>query len=165
MNATVFAPAPLCFGTFQIDAVYAMRREARFPSRPSCVYNTSAISRFIVYMHFFRRLIALLLMVTLPAYAWAALALPEVCPMQSTPMMEMASTGDACCDPADGDHGQPDKPHPCKPGQECKSSNLHQPVFPRLAQPFVAAATVVSAVESPVFSRDPTGVWRPPRSI
>jgi len=37
MNATVFAPAPLCFGTFQIDEVYAMRREASFPSRPSCV--------------------------------------------------------------------------------------------------------------------------------
>jgi hypothetical protein len=113
-------------------------------------------------MPFFRRLIALLLMVTLPAYAWAALALPEVCPMQPTPMAEMGDAGDACCDPMDG---QPDKPHPCKPGQECKSSSLYQPALPRLARPSVTAETVVSVVESPVLSRDPSGVWRPPRSV
>jgi hypothetical protein len=116
-------------------------------------------------MRCFRRLIALLLMVTLPAYAWAALGVAEACPMQAMmPMADAAEGGHACCDPADGDYGQPDKPHPCKPGQECKTASLYQPLFPRLAQPVVAAATVVSAVESLLLSRDPTGVWRPPRS-
>ncbi len=108
-----------------------------------------------------RRLIALLLMVTLPAYASAALSLPQVCPMQAS-MMDMA---DACCESADDDGGQPGEEHPCKPGQECKTGSLFQPKFPRFAQPFVAAETVVLAVESLLLSRDPTGVWRPPRSL
>src|SRR5574338_384201 len=115
-------------------------------------------------MHLARRLIALLLMVTLPAYAWAALGLPEACPMQTAPMVEMASVGHACCDHASGHHGQPGKHHPCKPGQECKVGSLYQPEFPHVPQAFVADATVASTAESSLLSRDPAGVWRPPRS-
>jgi len=120
---------------------------------------------FLPSMRFFRRLIALLLMVTLPAYAWAAVGVSEFCPMQSVSMIEMADADHPCCDPADGGQGQPDGQNPCKPGQECKTGSLYQPAFPRAAQPVVAAAVVVSAVESLLLSRDPTGVWRPPRPL
>lgn len=115
--------------------------------------------------HRFRQLIALLLMVTLPAYAAAALSLSEVCPMQSTQSTGMADTGHACCEQGDDDHGQPDKQHNCKPGQECNSVSLNLPTFPRIEQSLVASPTVVSTAESVVLSRDPTGVWRPPRSL
>lgn len=117
-----------------------------------------------------RRLIALLLMLTLPAYAWAALGLSELCPMQSSapmvemPMAEMAGTDHTCCDGVEGDHSRPDKPHPCKPGQECKAGSLYQPALPRLPHALPVSDTVVAAAESSVLSRDPTGVWRPPRS-
>lgn len=115
-----------------------------------------------------RRLIALLLMLTLPAYAWAALGLSELCPMQSSatmaPMAEMLDTDHACCDEAEGDHGQPDKPHTCKPGQECKAGSLYQPGLPRLPHALPPSDAVVATAESTVLSRDPTGVWRPPRS-
>lgn len=125
---------------------------------------TEPVLNSFYMLHRIRRLIALLLMVTLPAYASAALSLPEVCPMQSS-MMEMADSGHTCCDSVDDAGGQPDEEHPCKPGQECKTGSLYQPEFPRSAQPFVAAPTVVPAVESLLLSRDPTGVWRPPRSL
>ncbi len=116
-------------------------------------------------MHFFRRLIALLLMVTLPAYAWAALALPEVCPMQSMPTMEMVDAGNTCCDPASGDHGHPDKPHPCKPGQQCKTGSFHPLPFPSAAQAPVTPDVIATVAETPVLSRDPAGIWRPPRIL
>jgi hypothetical protein len=115
--------------------------------------------------HCFRRLIALLLMVTLPAYAAAALSLSGICPMQSTQSTGMADTGHACCEQADDDHGQPDKQHNCKSGQECNSVSLNLPAFPPIEQSLVVAPTVVSTPESLVLSRDPTGVWRPPRSL
>lgn len=112
-----------------------------------------------------RRLIALLLMVTLPAYAWAALGLSEPCPMQSsTPVAEMPENGHACCDEAEDDHDRPDKPHPCKPGQECKAGSLYQPALPRLPHALPVSDTVVATAVPSVLSRDPTGVWRPPRS-
>lgn len=113
-------------------------------------------------MPFLRRLIALLLMVTLPAYAWAALGLPDVCPMQGMDQVELADSGHDCCDPTDGEHGQPNKRHPCKTGQECKTGNLHRWAFASIAQVIVAAEPIVSAAESPLLSQDPTGVWRPP---
>lgn len=115
--------------------------------------------------HCFRRLIALLLMVTLPAYAAAALSLSGVCPMQSTHSTGMADTGHVCCEQTDDDHGQPDKQHNCKAGQECNSVSLNVPVFAPIEQPLVAAPTVMSTAESLVLSRDPAGVWRPPRSL
>jgi len=123
---------------------------------------------FRPFMRALRHLTALLLIVTLPVYAWAALGLLQFCPMQSVPMAEMADAGDACCDPeapADRDHGQPDRAHPCKSGQECKTGSLYDPQLPRLGESLVAADSVITAPEAPILSRDPAGFWRPPRSL
>jgi Cu(I)/Ag(I) efflux system protein CusF len=70
--------------------------------------------------------IALLLMVTLPAYAWAVLGLP-------------------------------DDQHPCKAGQKCKTGGLYRPEVTGAAQPLAAGATIISAAESLILSRDPGG--------
>ncbi|MBI1907264.1 MAG: hypothetical protein HYS20_13685 [Rhodocyclales bacterium] len=113
-------------------------------------------------MRLFRRLIALFLMVTLPAYAWATLDLAQACPMQAA-VMEMGDCGHACCDPVGNEQGQPDKPHPCKPGQECKTGGLYQPELPRTTSAFQAATILGPAAASLLASRDPSGVWRPPR--
>ena len=116
-----------------------------------------------------RRVIALLLMMTLPAYAWAVLGVSVACPMLAMPMAEMADVGGACCGPADvpaGDaHGQPGKADPCKPGQECKTGNLYDPQFPPRGEPIAASDVVVAVTISPIVTRDPAGVWRPPRSL
>ena len=115
-------------------------------------------------MHVFRRAVALLLMMTLPAYAWAVLGVSEVCPMQAMPMAEMGDIGHACCAPADGENSQPGKAHPCKPGQERKSGNLYDAQLPRLGEHFAASDVVVAATVSAIVARDPGGVWRPPPS-
>ena len=120
-------------------------------------------------MYFIRRLTALLLMVTLPAYAGAALGLSELCPMRSAPMSEAADGGHPCCDPAgmpaDAEHGMPDTSPPCKPGQECKSASLFHPLVPPATQPFMATATVVAGPESAVPAGDASRLWRPPRAL
>jgi hypothetical protein len=119
-------------------------------------------------MHLFRRLIALLLIVTLPAYAWAALGLPEACPMQTVPAAEMTAAGHACCEVAEAAHDespQPGKSHPCKPGQQCKTGSLYHLQVPPTARVHITPGTLAAATEIPILSRDPTGVWRPPRSL
>lgn len=119
-------------------------------------------------MHLFLRLIALLLIVTLPAYAWAALGLPEACPMQTVPAAEMTATGHACCEVAEAANDEsplPGNSNPCKPGQQCKTGSLYHPQVPPTARVPVKSGTLVAATEIPILSRDPTGVWRPPRSL
>lgn len=119
-------------------------------------------------MHVIRRLIALLLIVTLPAYGWAALALPEACPMQAAPAAEMIETGHACCEAADEQNDESPKPgksDPCKPGQQCKTGGFHPLQFPFSAQAPVAPDMIATVAETPVLSRDPAGIWRPPRIL
>lgn len=118
-------------------------------------------------MHIFRRLIALLLIGTLPAYAWAALAL-EACPMQAAPAAEMTAAGHACCEAADAANGespQPCKSDPCKPCQQCKTGSFHPLQFPSAAHAPVATGTIAAVAKTPVLSRDPAGIWRPPRTL
>ena len=153
-------PAPLCFGTFQIDEVYAMRREASFPSP---VLRLEYLGHFQIHCVY----------ALLPATDRAApdgdasrvrLAAPRSAgglPHAVDAHDGMASTGDACCDPADGDHGQPDKPHPCKPGQSaraatcisrCSRASRNHSSLPRRSFP----------QSNPRLLPRPTGVWRPP---
>lgn len=119
-------------------------------------------------MHFIRRLIALLLIVTLPAYAWAALALPEACPMAAAPVGQMGDAGHDCCETVeavDDASSQPAKSTPCKPGQQCKTGSFHPPQFLSTAQAPVAPDMIATVAETPVLSRDPAGIWRPPRIL
>ncbi len=119
-------------------------------------------------MHFFRRLIALLLIATLPAYGWAALGLPQACPMQAAPVVQASDAGHDCCAAAKAadDASQPDQSgSPCKPGQQCKTGSLHHPQQPPAAQAAVVPGQLAAASHTPVLSSDPTGIWRPPRSL
>lgn len=119
-------------------------------------------------MHFFRRLIALLLIGTLPAYAWAALGLPEACPMRTMPAAEATAAVHACCEigaAANDESPQPGKSNPCKPGQQCKTGSLYHLQVPTPARVDVTPSTLAVATEISVPSRGPTGVWRPPRSL
>lgn len=118
------------------------------------------------FMRPLRHLTVLLLIFTLPIYGWAALGLWQNCPMQSMSVEALADSGHDCCDPAadrsDGDQGQP---HGCKPGQECKTGSLYDPRIPRLGDVLVAADGVNAAPPDVVLSRDPAGLWRPPRTL
>lgn len=119
-------------------------------------------------MRVIRRLIALLLIVTLPAYGWAALALPETCPMQAAPAAQMTEANHACCEAADAandESPQPGKSNPCKPGQQCKTGSFHPLQFPSAAQAPVTPDMIATVAETPVLSRDPAGIWRPPRIL
>lgn len=118
-------------------------------------------------MRLLRLLTTLLLIVTLPAYAWASLGLSSHCPMEQARGAALADGSD-CCDPADpGDSGEGkgSKSQPCKAGQECKAGSLYQPRPERVALPAPAAREIPSAVRHLFVSRDSTGVWRPPRFL
>lgn len=120
-------------------------------------------------MRTLKRLTAMLLILALPVYAWAALGVTWVCPMDAVPMAGMTGAGHACCDvakaSAESAQDRSDKAHPCKPGQECKAGSLYEPQLSRTGESPVAADGVIATPESPVLSRDPTGVWRPPPSL
>lgn len=114
------------------------------------------------------RLIALLLIVALPAYAGAALALPETCPMQTVPATVMSEAGHTCCAPAqatDDESTQPGKGNPCKPGQHCKTGSLYHALVLRAAQAPAAHGVIAAVAETPDHSRNPAGIWRPPRNL
>ncbi|MBI1907269.1 MAG: hypothetical protein HYS20_13710 [Rhodocyclales bacterium] len=119
-------------------------------------------------MHLIRRLIALLLIVTLPVYAWAALGLPDACPMQVEAVAQAGEIGNDCCASVESDDdasSEPTERTPCKPGQQCKTGSIHPPYLPTTAQAHAAPATIVAFAESPLLSRSPAGIWRPPRSV
>ena len=118
-------------------------------------------------MHFVRRLIALLLIVALPAYAWAALGLPTACAGMNAPAAQRADAAHPCCQTADaaGEEGssQPAKSAPCKPGYQCKTGSLLYLQVPLIPQVPTTPSTLAGKVESPHFADDPAGIWRPPR--
>ncbi|NMG45424.1 hypothetical protein GPA22_17050 [Aromatoleum toluvorans] len=119
-------------------------------------------------MYRFRRLLALLLIVALPAYAWAAVGLPEACGIQAVPTAQAAAPGHPCC--ASGQMGddtsqQSDHGTPCKLGQQCKTGSLSvlPAAFP--APPLRAPYLLVADGESQVSARLPDAIWRPPRLL
>lgn len=115
-----------------------------------------------------KQLVVLLLIVALPVYAWAGLDVPAVCAMQSTPVAELAGSGQPCCGTvdagADDTQAQSDDPLRCKVGQQCKTVTIYlllpagTPLPDALSGDEVAVATA-----SLVPSGDPAGPWRPPR--
>lgn len=116
-------------------------------------------------MRLLRLVTALLLIVTLPAYAWSSLGLSERCAMQDPPPAALAEGGHACCDPMDPADGSGGESHPCKAGQDCKGGSLYHPGIESVDAP-VPAVRVVSPIPRHLFvSQGPPGVWRPPRSL
>lgn len=118
-------------------------------------------------MHVVRRLIALLLILALPAYAGAALGLPTACAGMNAPAAQRADAAHPCCQTTDaaGEEGssQPAKSAPCKPGYQCKTGSLLHLQVPPIPQVPTTPGTLAAKVESPHFADDPAGIWRPPR--
>lgn len=117
-------------------------------------------------MYIFRRLIAALLIATLPAYAWAMLGVPQTCPVQGTPVAATSAAGHTCCDiAAAGDEApQSGQGMPCKAGQQCQGGSLFHLPNARAASPCVGPVLIAAVAETPIHSRDSTNIWRPPRA-
>lgn len=121
------------------------------------------------FMHFFRRLIALLLIVALPAYTWAAPGQPSLCAGSAPPAVAVAQAASACCHMAgaaqeDGSY-RPAKSTPCKAGDQCRTASPFYLQLPRTAAIPSAPSILVAGTESPLLSQDPAGIWRPPRTF
>lgn len=118
-------------------------------------------------MHFVQRLIAVLLIVTLPIYGWAALGLPGTCPMQGTSAAQTSAAGHGCCKndkmaPGDDGSTQPADGSPCQAGQQCQTGSLHHPQANACRAGTVPVVPVVAAAPA-IVSPDPAGIWHPPR--
>lgn len=125
-------------------------------------------------MNWFRRLLLLVLCLTLPVYGLAAIGIAPGCPMQAagaaaTQIPGMAAVdhhcdqmaaADVAADPGAPSHGQPN--HDCR-----GCCHVYQPPVLELSvAPMLRVSRVVLAEPSlPVFSRDPEGLWRPPRAL
>lgn len=119
-------------------------------------------------MHRFRRLIALLLIFTLPAYAWAALGLPEACRMKAVEAVQEPAVAHTCCasgQMSDDASQQSDPGTPCKLGQLCKTGTLSYLPASFLAPAPLAPCLLAAVGESQVPSRLPDAIWRPPRFL
>lgn len=115
-------------------------------------------------MRMLRSILILLLCLTLPAYGYAALgAVQPPCPMQSAGADgEMSHANGDCCLDADtaAKTGKT-----CKAGQECKAGGVFQMTSPQPAFLFASGAQLIPAAFLPRIASDPSGFWRPPRTL
>lgn len=110
-------------------------------------------------MKHLRRLLLVLLSITLPVYGWASIAVASPCPMQAG--SATMKPGGTCCQ--DTDHAK--SGNPCKAGQECQTGALYQPTIAAVL-PVVPRSTVIATLPEPQLAAgDPAFVWRPPRPL
>lgn len=83
--------------------------------------------------------------------------------------MEAMTAMPDCCDTDQALSGPADEaqPHPCKVGQECKvnSSSAVAPASLGTQPLFVVQQAVFMSPIPLIPSRDPLGLWRPPRAL
>lgn len=112
-----------------------------------------------------RRLIILLLMLSLPLSGMAGIESPaEPCPMQAMGMSMMAGMDHDCCQ--DQNSGKSSSHHvskACKAGQECKTATTLQVSLATPALTFATPRPSDSYAHS-LLSRAPPDRWRPPRA-
>ncbi|RXZ45298.1 hypothetical protein [Crenobacter cavernae] len=121
-------------------------------------------------MKLLRLVLIFLLTLAIPAMGAPAvvMTMPSPCPMQHD--MTMAMPADCCQMDADGSQAGPSvkakSSSPCKPGQECKIGHAYSPAFASAGVRSVPATlAVVVHPDAVVLCRDPSGWWRPPRSL
>lgn len=122
-------------------------------------------------MKLLRTLFILLLAIAIPLEGLAAVRMVETMRMHSVPMemAQSAGTADETCVMNMSDAGISSKSTaPCKMGDACKICQ----VFPSTTSatgvsplPLPLIDTVALLPESFLPSRDPSGLWRPPRSL
>jgi hypothetical protein len=124
-------------------------------------------------MKLFRLLLVLLLALAIPLEGLAAVSMGDmVSPMQRDMAQNVAMAADHdCCetgDANDGRMGTSEKSSPCKLGQVCQICQVFpSTAFPATAYPVMLAMVTVITIppESFLPSHDPSGLWRPPRSL
>jgi hypothetical protein len=125
-------------------------------------------------MKLLRLLLVLVLALAIPLEGLAAVSMGNrvsPCTMQMDVAQDMAMPADHdCCGMSDADAGRstPEKASPCKLGQVCQ---IYQ-VFPSTAflatvHPVMLVVVTVTTIPPDSFlpSHDPSGLWRPPRSL
>jgi hypothetical protein len=130
-------------------------------------------------MRRFRLILVYLLMLAIPLTASAEASLGGTlkrCPMQGDaagyPNMAMSSRAD-CCLTMSAEPGKTDMPcksrpfASCKCGHDCRINVVYLSFLSAapLHPPFVGAQSVTRLSDTPFASRDPAGLWRPPRLL
>jgi hypothetical protein len=121
-------------------------------------------------MKFLRTLLLLLLCAALPISGLAASGLTGECPMQ---MSMNADEGDSMSAPMPGcepvHSSQTEKKAKgffCKVTAQCQLGSLYYPVSPTgITRPAGLSSTVVFHYTQSLPVREPTGPWRPPRTL
>ncbi|RQR42426.1 hypothetical protein [Burkholderia sp. Bp9142] len=122
-------------------------------------------------MKFLRTLILLLLCAVLPISGLAASGLVGECPMQQTMSMDMGnsmSTDMSGCDMMKSRSVDKAKAKGvfCKVTAQCQFGSLYHPTArASISRPAAFARPVVFHYADSLQVRDPSGLWRPPRSI
>lgn len=121
----------------------------------------------IFKMHVWRLVLVLLLSVAVPSYGLGAVGRHDGCPAQAhVAGAEKTATASSCCDDMGGhEHNSNDAcAKLCSLGGDCRNVNLLQTsITPELR----LTSHVRLRTETPVHiaAFDPSGVWRPPRSL
>lgn len=125
-------------------------------------------------MKLLRLLLVLILAVAIPLEGLAAVSMGGMaspCPMQMDMAQDMAMPADHdCCGMSDTDAGRstPEKTSPCKLGQVCQICQIFpSTAFPAAVHPMMLPMVTVITIPPDSFlpSHDPSGLWRPPRSL
>ena len=118
-------------------------------------------------MHVWRLVLVLLLSVAVPSYGLGAVGKHDNCPAQAhVAGAEKTAMGSPCCDDMGGhEHNSSDAcAKLCGLGGDCPNANLLQTSI--APEPRVTSYVGLHA-RTPVHiaAFDPSGVWRPPRSL
>lgn len=116
-------------------------------------------------MKFLRLVIFIVLSLALPSLGLAGVVTASPCPMQpagSSAMqmaqMDCAGSGDASQDAKLKQHGS------CKMDTACSACAVYPPAITQSSvKPLHASQLVPAHSNTPVFSHDPDGLWRPPQ--
>jgi hypothetical protein len=114
-------------------------------------------------MHLLRRIVLLLLVISLPAYGWAFIAMPACAqPSAQASASEHAMQGAHCCPEQQGKHASGKSMQGCQDDAQCQCNAWYQ-----ATQPLVAAVTppMHSAIHFstfPMITTTALPLWRPP---
>lgn len=118
-------------------------------------------------MPFWRLILVLLLSIAVPSYGFGFVGRADACPEPARVVgAEVSATMDSCCDAMGGQGHDSDDAckRMCSIGGDCRSATLLQPAIdPTPAA--VSQGPLNSWATAQFVAADPSGVWRPPRSL
>ena len=118
-------------------------------------------------MHVWRLILVLLLSVAVPSYGLGAVGRHDNCSAQAhVAGAEKTAMGSPCCDDMGGhEHNSNDAcAKLCGLGGDCRNANLLQTcIAPELR--LTSLVRLLTGTPVHIVAFDPSGVWRPPRSL